>query len=40
LVWAVQAEKFFGTIDPDKKLADISCAPECVFRTRMVIHFT
>ncbi len=26
--------------DPDEKLANISSAPECVSRTRMVIHFT
>jgi transposase len=29
-----------GRSIPIKKLADISCAPECVSRTRMVIHFT
>lgn len=36
MAWAVQAEIFFGATDPDKKMADVSCTPKCVSRTRMV----
>lgn len=33
-------ESYLGRLIPIKKLADVSCTPECVSRTRMVNHST